>query len=203
MPAERSWGRVAASMAAMSFIAAACSSGGSRASPTTTTRPPTPITSGGAVTTADIHKIRHVVVIMQENRSFDSYFGTYPGADGIPPGACVPVASRGGCDRPYHNAADRNIGGPHGQSNAVADIDGGRMDGFVNRVGRATRRCQGANDPGCNPGRSPDVMGYHDAREIPNYWDYAKDFVLQDHMFEPNASWSLPEHLFQLSEWSA
>ena len=35
-----------------------------------------------------IHKIKHVVVIMQENRSFDSYFGTYPGADGIPAG-CV------------------------------------------------------------------------------------------------------------------
>ena len=32
-----------------------------------------------------IHKIRHVVIIMQENRSFDEYFGTYPGADGIPP----------------------------------------------------------------------------------------------------------------------
>ena len=32
----------------------------------------------------DIHNIKHVVVIMQENRSFDSYFGTYPGADGIP-----------------------------------------------------------------------------------------------------------------------
>ena len=31
-----------------------------------------------------IHKIRHVIVIVQENRSFDSYFGTYPGADGIP-----------------------------------------------------------------------------------------------------------------------
>ena len=31
-----------------------------------------------------IHKIKHVVVIMQENRSFDSYFGTFPGADGIP-----------------------------------------------------------------------------------------------------------------------
>src|SRR5260370_25827731 len=46
-------------------------------------------------------------------------------------------------------------------------------------------------------------MGYHDAREIPNYWTYAKQFVLQDHMFEPNASWSLPEHLFMLSEWSA
>jgi phospholipase C len=46
-------------------------------------------------------------------------------------------------------------------------------------------------------------MGYHDAREIPNYWSYAQNYVLQDHMFEPNASWSLPEHLFLVSEWSA
>ena len=35
-------------------------------------------------TPTGIHKIQHVVVIMQENRSFDTYFGTYPGADGIP-----------------------------------------------------------------------------------------------------------------------
>jgi phospholipase C len=46
-------------------------------------------------------------------------------------------------------------------------------------------------------------MGYHDGGDIPNYWAYAHNFVLQDHMFEPNASWSLPEHLFQVSEWSA
>jgi phospholipase C len=46
-------------------------------------------------------------------------------------------------------------------------------------------------------------MGYHDSREIPNYWAYARDFVLQDHMFEPNRSWSLPAHLFTVSEWSA
>jgi len=31
-----------------------------------------------------IHKVRHVIIIMQENRSFDSYFGTFPGADGLP-----------------------------------------------------------------------------------------------------------------------
>ena len=48
-----------------------------------------------------IHKIKHVVVIMQENRSFDSYFGTYPGVDGIPRGVCVPDP-RGGCLKPYH-----------------------------------------------------------------------------------------------------
>src|SRR5512133_1583802 len=57
-----------------------------------------------------IHKIKHVIVIMQENRSFDSYFGTYPGADGIPTGVCVPDP-RGGCVRPYHNSRDRNVGG--------------------------------------------------------------------------------------------
>src|SRR6185437_11869508 len=37
----------------------------------------------------------------------------------------------------------------------------------------------------------------------PNYWTYAHDFVLQDHMYEPNSSWSQPEHLYQVSEWSA
>ena len=46
-------------------------------------------------------------------------------------------------------------------------------------------------------------MGYHTQSDIPNYWTYAHDFVLQDHMFEPNASWSLPAHLFMVSEWSA
>jgi phospholipase C len=51
--------------------------------------------------------------------------------------------------------------------------------------------------------RNPDVMGYHDAREIPNYWSYARHFVLQDHMFQPDTSWSLPSHLFMVSGWSA
>src|SRR5438552_420167 len=65
-----------------------------------------------------IHKIQHVVIIMQENRSFDSYFGTFPGAEGIPmqngvPTACVPDVELGGCVRPYHDSTDQNAGGPH------------------------------------------------------------------------------------------
>ncbi len=154
-----------------------------------------------------IHKIRHVVVIMQENRSFDTYFGTFPGAAGIPPGVCVPDPVNGGCVRPFHDSADRNYGGPHGQSNATADVDGGKMDGFVGQAEKG-QKCS-TNDPNCSPCTSSsntkcvDVMGYHDAREIPNYWSYAQNYVLQDHMFEPNASWSLPEHLYQVSEWSA
>ena len=35
--------------------------------------------------------IKHLIFLMQENHSFDNYFGTYPGADGIPPGTCMPV----------------------------------------------------------------------------------------------------------------
>src|SRR6266480_2049467 len=67
-----------------------------------------------------------------------------------------------------------------------------------------TKGC-GLDDPVCRPGTagSIDVMGYHDARQIPNYWKYAQDFVLQDHMFEPNYGWSLPAHLFTVSGWSA
>jgi phospholipase C len=154
-----------------------------------------------------IHKIRHVVIIMQENRSFDTYFGTFPGADGIPPGVCVPDPVNGGCVRPFHDSADLNYGGPHGQSNATADIDGGKMDGFVGQAEKG-QGCSTTN-PNCSPctqsstGKCVDVMGYHDAREVPNYWRYAQDYVLQDRMFEPNASWSLPQHLYQVSEWSA
>ena len=46
-------------------------------------------------------------------------------------------------------------------------------------------------------------MGYHDRRELPNYWAYADNFVLQDRMFESAATWSLPAHLFIISGWSA
>jgi phospholipase C len=95
-----------------------------------------------------------------------------------------------------------NGGGPHGQSNAAADIDGGKMDGFIAQAEQAKKGCTDPNNPNCRNG-TVDVMGYHDAREVPNYWTYASNYVLQDHMFEPNASWSLPAHLFMVSEWSA
>ena len=130
---------------------------------------------------AGIHKIKHVIIVMQENRSFDTYFGTYPGAVGIPlqhgrPTVCVPKPG-GGCGRPYHLIADRNSGGPHGVADAVADVDGGKMDGFIRQryVGRAG--CQPPVTRACRIRRTPDVMGYHTAAEIPNYWAYAKEFA--------------------------
>jgi phospholipase C len=162
--------------------------------------------SGASGRPAGIHLIRHVVVIMQENRSFDSYFGTYPGADGIPKGVCVPVPRGGGCVRPYHDTSNRNAGGPHDHVNAVRDIDAGNMDGFVLQAASGRRAaCSAQIDaPTCSLApRAPDVMGYHDWHEIPNYWAYARHFVLQDHMFQPDLSWSLPAHLYMVSGWSA
>ncbi len=153
-------------------------------------------------------KIKHVVIIMQENRSFDTYFGTYPGADGFPVknghfAICVNDPATGKCIYPYHDPLDKNFGGPHNAASAVADIDGGKMDGFVAQAEGSKVGCQESHDPICGGEGRDEVMGYHDAREIPNYWTYADNFVLQDHMFEPNASWSLPQHLFMVSEWSA
>ena len=145
---------------------------------------------------------------MQENRSFDSYFGTYPGADGIPQERracrtrCAAAASARTTTR-----RNRNFGGPHDHIDAMRDIAGGAHE----RLHRARRvraaRCSATSTstrPQCSLSpKKPDVMGYHDAREIPNYWSYARHFVLQDHMFEPTTSWSLPAHLYLVSGWSA
>src|SRR5256712_1042168 len=168
----------------------------------------TGVTETAAPALNGIHKIQHVVIIMQENRSFDGSSGTSPGADGIPmqngvPTVCVPDPKSGTCVKPYHDPKDRNAGGPHAAKNATADIDGGKMDGFVREAHAARRHCANPDLPACTNDGGTDVMGYHDAREIPNYWTYAQQFVLQDRMFEPNASWSLPEHLFMVSGWSA
>ncbi len=174
------------------------------AAPTATPAAPT----GSQALEALRSKIKHIVIIMQENRSFDQYFGTFPGADGIPmqngvPTVCVHDPKTNECVKPYHDPQDVNAGGPHAAASAVLDINQGKMDGFIAAFRQAQTACKNPDTPGCAAGQTPDVMGWHDAREIPNYWAYAQSFVLQDKLFEPNASWSLPAHLFMVSAWSA
>ncbi len=162
---------------------------------------------GPAGAASGIHKIRHVVVIMQENRSFDNYFGTFPGADGIPmrhgkPSVCLPDPLAGHCIRPHHDPHDVDLGQWHSLWSYSMDYDNGRLDGFA-RTGTVCLTAAGNAPCKPNPQTAIEAMGYHDQREIPNYWSYAKHFVLQDHMFEPTQSWSLPAHLYLVSEWSA
>jgi len=160
-------------------------------------------------TLTGIHKIQHVVIIMMENRSFDEYFGTYPGADGLPRDqygrftTCIPDPRIEGCERPYHDRSNDNAGARHDMDSAIQQIDGGSMAGFIRVAEEAPRGCEAVGDPKCATTAPPDVMGYHNGQDLPNYWTYAANFVLQDHMFSPVNSWSLPSHLYMVSGWSA
>ena len=160
-----------------------------------------------------IFKLDHLIFVVQENRSFDHYFGTFPGADGIPmkagkPTVCLPDPVLAGCSAPYHDRSLVDLGGPHAQPDSVEAVNGGRMDGFIGAVVDTPNPCandrfKGACKELTGPKGQPDVMGYHTANEIPNYWAYANQFVLQDHMFAPADSWTLPAHLFLYSAWAA
>ena len=198
--------RLVLGVSALVLIATGCSSGSSP--PTAQVERVSGGPTGSYIVPPGIHKIKHVIVVMQENRSFDSYFGTFPGADGIPmnngvPTGCVPDPSNGTCVAPYVDHADVNGGGPHNYANATSDVNGGQMNGFIGQAELGKKGCANPTDPACTNSGTPDVMGYHTQSDIPNYWTYANDFALQDHMFEPNASWSLPAHLFLVSEWAA
>ncbi len=161
--------------------------------------------------------IKHVIIIMQENRSFDSYFGTFPGANGFPSGLCVPLHPNrpaDGCVAPFHDPHQNNAGGPHDVFNAQSDLGDGittwHLDAFVHQqtLSRPTASTCGTLSPlhcaelfdGVN---RHDVMGFQNEEDIPNYWRYAKNFVLQDRLFEPVRSWSRPAHLYLTSEWNA
>ena len=84
-------------------------------------------------------------MIMQENRSFDSYFGTYPGRERDPGRACAcRTRSTAAASRPFTTHDDENFGGPHGVKAAFeGDIDGGAMDGFVGEAEKS-QKCRAA-----------------------------------------------------------
>jgi phospholipase C len=201
------------------LIASACSGGSGGGAATGSTGPtpsPSPSPSPSEQLTqlqqAQSH-IKHLIFIVQENRTFDHYFGTYPGADGFPmkngkPNVCVPDPILGHCVPVYHSSNQFQDGGPHAERHSIADVDHGKMDGFIRTVIDSPIYCADhRDDPACadflGPQGQPDVMSYHTRKDIPNYWSYADHFVLQDHMFAPADSWTLPSHLFLVSAWSA
>jgi phospholipase C len=124
------------------------------------------------------------------------------------PSVCVPDPILGACVPPYHTGSQLQQGGPHGERHSRVDVDHGAMDGFVRMAIESPVYCADhRHDPTCEtylgPQGQPDVMSYMTKREIPNYWTYAKQFVLQDHLFAPADSWTLPAHLFLVSAWAA
>src|SRR5450755_3957586 len=76
------------------------------------------ILSTNAAKASNVPQLQHIIIIMQENRSFDSYFGTYPGANGIPmknghPNDCNPDPMTHQCVYSYHDHVEKTYGGPH------------------------------------------------------------------------------------------
>ena len=150
---------------------------------------------------AGIMNLDHLIFIGVENRSFDHYFGTFPGADGIPmdangnPTVCSPdPAQPGTCHAPYHDTNFIDQGGPHGTDgldHRYQRREDGRVRDRVASIGNGCR-INPATRHGCRPGDTTgphgtaDVMGHHTADQIPIYWTYAERFTLQDRMFAPS-----------------
>lgn len=188
---------ILSSLAIAAVLAAGC---GKHATPPTATSRATPTPTAPATMPPGLDKIQHFVFIMQENKSFDHYFGTYPGADGIPQGVALKDPNDGTMVTPYHSTNYIDFDAPHDRSNALSCIDGGKMDGFMNE---AWKRYALSVNPSEEPGFNPkEVMNYHDYHEIPNYWNYAHLYVLQDAMFSSVAAYSLPVHLYMIAAQS-
>jgi phospholipase C len=130
-------------------------------------------------TPAGLSAIQNVVVVFQENHTFDTYFGTYPGADGTAgKGFCLPkTPGSTSCVAPFHNSSLTPVEMSHNWATAHKDYDGGKMDGFVYSEG------------------NQETMGYYDQGDIPHYWKAAQQYVLCDRYFTSVMSESLPNHL--------
>jgi phospholipase C len=132
--------------------------------------------------------IKHFVFLMQENHSFDNYFGTRPGVDGIPRGVCMPITPGRSkpCVKPFH-IGDRGVSDlEHTEAAFRAQYNNGKMDGFVYG---ASRR-----------GQDGDLtMGYYDDRDLPFYWNIADEYVIFDRFFSSASSGSVRNHMYRVA----
>ncbi len=133
--------------------------------------------------------IQHVVIIIQENRSFDNFFAHFPGADGATRGKIkIKVGSKYVVKTIRLHEAPLIISTDiqHCHTAYLTDYDGGQMDGF------------GLSHRGVCPGGTKPVgrLVYQYVREsdIQPYWDIADQWGLADHMFQTQGSGSFTAH---------
>jgi phospholipase C len=147
---------------------------------TSSTSPTTVVSGAGAGGT-----ITHVIFMVKENRSFDSMFGAFPGANG--------ATTYTGTDGRTHPLAhqsqtlDRDI--PHRLHDALIGINNGKMNHFA--------LIPHAVQSGVDEADSQFLR-----RDIPNYWTYAKQFTLTDNLFSSIAAGSFSNHLFTIAATS-
>src|SRR5512140_3050948 len=101
--------------------------------------------------------IQHLVFLMQENHTFDNYFGTYPGADGYPSGISMPIDPKQpslGTVAPWHIGNTTVTDLSHSAATYADQYNNGKMDSFISAL----------NDRKQNGRLS---MGYYDGTDIP------------------------------------
>ena len=121
-----------------------------------------------------------MVIVLQENHTFDNYFGTYPGGEGtLGKNICIPqMKGSAKCVAPFHDKNLSPVDLNHNWNAAHSDFDSGLMDGFVYSEG------------------SNETMGYYARGDIPHYWNAADNYVLCDHYFTSVMSESAPNHIY-------
>ncbi len=133
--------------------------------------------------------IQHFIVVMQQNHTFDHYFGTYPGANGIPKNVCVPVSLSEpdkGCVAPFE-ITDQPISDlGHSPTVFASQFQNGKMNGFVDALNHL-------NQDGTLS------MGHFDDSDIPFYWNVADQYVLFDNYFTSAHRGSISNRLFWVS----
>ncbi len=138
--------------------------------------------------------IQHVIIVVQENRSFDNLFHGFPGADTVnsglaSDGSTVPLAQVN-----LENAQDVC----HFHASFVAAYDFGKLDGFDNE--QTCGITSGAYGPA---GRSKFMYAYVNPAETLPYWQMATQYTLADNMFQSNNGPSFPAHQFLIAGQSA
>jgi phospholipase C len=130
--------------------------------------------------------IEHIIVLMQENRSFDSYFGKLPGVDGLPSNASNPDAD-GTPVSSFHQTKYCTKDTDHSWDGSHNEYDSGKNDGFVIQ-----------NNPD-----GERAIGYYDQTDLPFYYDLAKHFAIADRYFCSLLSSTYPNRFYLLAGTSA
>ncbi len=129
--------------------------------------------------------IRHIVIIVRENHSFDNMFGRFPGADGA---TTARVGDKVVKLTTTPDQMQHDLG--HGGDAALQAVNNGRMNSF-RWIAHAMQDGQDVAD------------SQFSQSEIPNYWRYAERFSLADHFFSTVLASSFPNHLVTISGESA
>jgi phospholipase C len=168
-----------------------------RSAPEVRTSPTTTTTSVPAVSDDDTSidaqdlsptttPIKHFITLMQENHSFDNYFGTYPGADGIPAGTCIPRdpdVPGSECVEPFPIGERAIVDLGHNLATFEGQYNNGAMDGFLKVFE--------------DQAETGDLsIGYYDDNDLPYYWTIADEYVLFDRFFTSAKGGSVPNHFY-------